>query len=400
MKTHLLTRRHTLAALILLAQCGFANALDGLQLSGFGTIGLIAEDDDRFFFNRPGKQQDGPGRNHFSAGDSLLGLQASLPFSQTTDATVQMLIEENQHNDVRPRLSWAFIRHELQPALTLRAGRMRTPSFMHADSLHINFASPWVRPPVEVYSLHPFSELNGVDLLYRTRFGAFDVELQPYLGSGALRFPDGNARLNRSAGISADLRSGKFRLRLGHGQARFELNYGDPLFALTRDYLTATGRGELVRQLSGDGGRVSFSSVGFQWSADALQLSGELAYRRSNKLINSGYGWYLSAAYQLGAFTPYLTLAQQDNARPVLDGPVAREPLVAAYVASRNFDQRSISVGMRWDLNVNSALKLQWSRSFVPKDAWGAFFPNSQQTSATPAGRRLDVIDLTLDFVF
>lgn len=389
-----------LAGLILLVHCGLAAALEGLQLSGFGTAGLVALDDDRFFFNRPGKQQDGPGRNHFSAGDALLGLQGSLPLTPTTDATVQLLIEENQHNDVRPRLTWAFIRHELQPDLTLRAGRMRAPSFMHSDSLNVNYAGPWVRPPIEVYSLHPFSELNGIDLLYRTRVGKLDVELQPYMGSGSLRFPNGSAHLNRSVGISADLRSGDLRVRLGHAQARFDLDYGDPVFALTRDYLLATGRSDIIPLLSGDNGRVSFSSLGFQWNRDALQLSGELAYRRSNKLIYSGYGWHLTAAYQIGAFTPYLTFAQQDTSRPVLDGAIAREPLIAAYLASRSVDQRSISVGIRWDFTVNSAFKLQWSRNFVRDDAWGAFFPDSGRAPVSPAGKRLDVFNLTLDFVF
>lgn len=392
--------KRLLAAVVLLAQCSLASALDGLQLSGFGTIGLILDDDDRFFFNRPGKQQDAPGRNHSSSGDSLLGLQGTLGITPSTDATVQVLIEEDHHNDLTPRLSWAFIRHELQPDLTLRAGRMRAPSFMHSDSLNVNFASPWVRPPIEVYSLHPFSELNGVDLLYRTRIGRLDVELQPYLGSGSLRFPDGSASLNGSVGISADLRSGDLRLRLGHAQARFDLHYGDPLFLLARDSLVATGRGNLVSRLSGDDGRVSFSSVGFQWNHDALQLSGELAYRRSSKLVSSGYGWHLTATYQRGAFTPYLTLAQQTTSRPVLDGAVAHEPLIAAYLASRSVDQRSVSIGVRWDIAVNAALKLQWSRSRVRDDAWGAFFPVPEQTLDTPAGKRLDVVNLTLDFVF
>ena len=50
---------------------------------------------------------------------------------------------------------------------------------MLSDSLLVNYANVWVRPPVEVYSLVPVNELDGIDLFYREQ--VLGVELEAHL---------------------------------------------------------------------------------------------------------------------------------------------------------------------------------------------------------------------------
>lgn len=375
---------------------GFAQ--DGLQLSGFGTAALISLDQNDVFFNHPGRQRERQRNDWLSASDTLLGVQASLSLRSDTEATVQVIVEENYQNDVKPRLAWAFVRHDINPNLTLRAGRLRAPFFMYSDSLHINFSHPWVRPPVEVYGLNPVSELDGVDMLYRARVAGFDVEVQPYFGYGKVKFPDGNANLDRTGGVSINLTRGALRLQLGHGEGGFDLHYGDPVYLATRAYLIATGQSDVIAQLSGDESHTSFSAIGFQWDKGAYQVSGELARRKADQFLSDAYAWYLSVVYQAGALAPFAVIAKQNALSQIT--PDNGDPVLKGYLASRSDNQESVALGVRWDFAPNKALKMQWTRSWVEDDAWGAFFPVGDPRVSSPAGRRIDMLNLSLDFVF
>lgn len=374
------------------------SAASGLQLSGFGTAALISLDQDDVFFNHPSKQRERQRNEWISASDTLLGIQGSLSLRSDTEVTVQVIVEENYQNDVKPRLAWAFVRHDLKPNLTVRAGRLRTPFFMHSDSLNINFAHPWVRPPVEVYGLNPVSDLDGIDMLYRTQLGGFNVEVQPYFGYGKVKFPDGSANLDHTGGISINMSRGDLRVQFGHGEGGFDLHYGDPIYLGTRDHLFATGRADVVAKLSGDDGHTSFSAIGFQWDHNAYQLSGELARRRADKFLANAYAWYLSAAYQAGSFAPFVVLAKQNASSQLV--PANGDPVLEGYLASRSSNQESLALGVRWDAAPNKAIKLQWTRNWVENDAWGAFFPTSDPTVSNPSGTRIDMLNLSLDFVF
>lgn len=395
-------RKRLLGCLIGLTQLiGIVPAVsagNNLQLSGFGTAALISLEENDVFFNHPGKQRERQRNEWISASDTLLGVQGSLSLRNDTEATVQVIVEENYQNDVKPRLAWAFLRHDLKPNLTVRAGRLRTPFFMHSDSLNINFAHPWVRPPVEVYGLNPVSDLDGVDMLYRTYLGGFNVEVQPYFGYGKVKFPDGKANLDHTGGISINMSRGDLRVQFGHGEGGFDLHYGDPIYLGTRDYLLASGQADVVARLSGDDGHTSFSAIGFQWDRNAYQFSGELARRRADKFLANAYAWYLSAAYQAGSFAPFVVLAKQ-NASSQIVAPNG-DPVLEGYLASRSSNQESLALGVRWDAAPNRAVKLQWTRNWVDNDAWGAFFPTGDPTVSNPSGRRIDMLNLSLDFVF
>lgn len=396
MRTRLVTCLFGLSHLI-----GFpppVRADNSLQLSGFGTAALISLDQDDVFFNHPGKQRERQRNEWISASDTLLGLQASLVLRSDTEATVQVIVEENYKNEVKPRLAWGFVRHDLKPNLTLRAGRLRTPFFMHSDSLNINFAHPWVRPPVEVYGLNPVSDLDGVDMLYRTQLGGFNMEVQPYFGYGKVKFPDGSANLDHTGGISVNLSRGDLRVQFGHGEGGFDLHYGDPIYLGTRDYLLASGQADVLALLSGEDGHTSFSAIGFQWDHDAYQLSGELARRRADKFLANAYAWYLSLAYQAGPFAPFAVIARQNASNQI--APDNGDPVLAGYLASRSGNQESLALGVRWDVAPSKAIKLQWTRNWVENDAWGAFFPTGDPTVSNPSGSRIDMLNLSLDFVF
>ncbi|MDT3671959.1 MAG: hypothetical protein ROZ37_16695 [Aromatoleum sp.] len=378
-----------------------SNASPLVQVSGFATLGAVKTDRDDVWFTRYGVNYPGDSDPDFSP-DSLLGLQASLRLSAYNDITVQMLMREDGEESYDPRITLAFFRQTLAPGLSLRLGRLRVPFFMLSDSLHINYANPWVRPPVEVYSLNPFNDLDGVDLVYHTRLGALDTELHPYFGRGRVPFPMGRARLKATWGLNVALSRGDFSLHLGHGDGRFSMVRGDPETHSLVAALSRAGLSGVAADLSGTDGSTRFDSVGLQWDDGTWQVVSEYARRRANRYATSSSGWYVSVGRRFGPLTPYAVIARQrlDEQMAEAAVPAGLQHAWDEFLTSRNNAQRSFTVGTRWDVTSFAAVKAEVTRTRVDSDSWGSYFPRGGRNEAAIAGKRMNTFSLSLDLTF
>lgn len=390
-----------------------AGGTDMLSLSGFATAGVVRTFEGDMRYTRVGI--DHPGKERPDSGpDSIIGLQANLRLSDSSSAVVQVVSRENTDGNYQPRATLAFLSHQFTPELTGRVGRLRIPFFMQSDSLNINYAHPWVRPPEEVYGLNPFSDLDGVDFLYRTRSGNTDIELHPFAGTSRIPlYPNTDARLKRVAGINLTLSRGDFSVRLGHAQADLAIRWRDPFYTALSPILLSPelGRRDIVAQMAGNDGKVSFSSAGFQWDNGDWLLVGEYARRQSQRYANSAHAWQVTAGYHFGPVTPYVVFARHAQQRPVVSDakidslpPIPElDPLragLAGFNASRNLSQRSITAGVRWDVLDNTALKAEFARSRTAADAWGTFDPASERAAGRMGNRSINTLSLSVDVTF
>jgi len=405
MTIDLLRRAARVVLLAMLAVGGSAFATQPhasplVQVSGFATLGAVTTDRDDAWFTRYGVNYPGDSDPDFSP-DSLLGLQASLRLSAYNDVTVQALIREDGEESYDPRITLAFFRQTLAPGLSMRLGRLRVPFFMLSDSLHLNYANPWVRPPVEVYGLNPFNDLDGLDLVYHARIGALDAELHPYFGRGRVPFPMGRARLKSTWGMNVTLVQGDFSLHLGHGDGRFSMVRGDPQTSSIIAALNRAGLPGVAADLSGTDGSTSFNSVGLQWDDGVWQIVSEYAHRRANRYATSSSGWYVSVGRRFGPVTPYAVVARQRLENPIAEAavPPALQPGWDAFLTSRNNAQRSFTVGARWDVTSFAAVKAEVTRAHVDDDSWGSYFPRAGNGAAF-AGKRMNTFSLSLDLTF
>lgn len=384
-----------------------------LSLAGFGTLGAVTTAQDDVWFTRYGVNYPGDRDPDFSA-DTLIGVQTSVRLSTLNDITVQAIAMEDGDANQDPRVTLAFFRQVLAPGLALRVGRVRVPFFMLSDSLYVNYANPWVRPPVEVYGLNPFNDLDGVDLIYTTRAGELDIELHPYYGSAYVPFPQGKARLKETWGLNIALAYGNFSLHLGHGDGRFTLERGDEQFFAISQLLRLTGQGAVVGDLSGTRGRTSFDSIGVQWDDGRWQFVGEYAKRRANRYVVGAHGWYLSLGRRIGAVTPYVTVARQGLDRHFaeasfpqgLDIPLGGGQSISArdfwtlFQTSRNNAQRSLTVGARWDIVPGAAMKAEFTHARPDRDSWGSYFPRENPMTTSIGGRTLNTFSVSIDVSF
>lgn len=370
--------------------------------SGFGTLGAVTTDKKDVWFTRYGVNFPGNSDPDFSP-DSLLGLQASLRLTAYNDITLQAVVREDGSENVGPHVTLAFLRQTLAPGVSVRVGRLRVPAFMLSDSLYVNYANTWVRPPVEVYGLNPFSDLDGADVIYNTRLGDFDVEVHPYYGGGRIPFPQGKARLKEAHGVNLALSRGDFSLHLGRGEGRVTLERGDLLFRVVSDILRRTGQAGVISDLSGTNGRTSFDSVGVQWDDGTWQFVGEYARREANRYVASAHGWYLSLGHRFGPVMPYVVVARQAldeqfAAARLPPGPMSR--VWDVFLVSRNNAQRSVTLGARWDLAAHAAIKAEATRARPDNDSWGSYAPRFDVLTTRIGGRTLNTFSLSLDVSF
>ena len=403
----ILDRLRSVGAFILLGMLSIASPTSAnadsprFQVSGFATLGAVTTDRDHIWFTRYGVNFPGDSDPDFSP-DSLVGLQASLRLSAYNDLTVQAVVSEDGEESYDPRFTLAFFRQTLAPGLSLRLGRLRAPFFMLSDSLRVNYAHPWVRPPVEVYGLNPFNDLDGIDFLYHTRLGGFDAEIHPYYGSGGVPTPMGRARLKAMWGINLTLSRGDYSLYLGHGDGRFSLVRGDPPTKSVIAALDAEGLGSVAADLSGTDGTTSFDSIGLQWDDGRWQVVSEFARRRANRYVTSSSGWYVSVGRRFGVVTPYLVVARQR-----LDDPIAAaavSPSLDAswklFLTSRNNAQRSLSIGTRWDVSHFAAVKAELTHARLERNSWGSYFVRDEARIAQIGGSAANTFSLSLDVTF
>jgi hypothetical protein len=238
-------------------------------------------------------------------------------WAHALDLTIQSVVRKGVADSYAPQLTWGFLRLQATPEVVVRAGRMRTPFFMYSDSLNLNYATPWVRPPVEVYSLNPFADLNGVDALYRTPIGATDLELHVYGGKSSLDIRNGGGKLQAVRGVKAALSISSLTLQAGYARSNLSIHWGDPMFTALNNHLMATGNDAIARDLSGDDSKGTFLSAGFQYDSDRLLMIGEYARRTVDRYTVSAAGWYFTAGYRFNSLTPYITVARQIQTAPV-----------------------------------------------------------------------------------
>jgi len=381
--------------LALAAGSAAADAPPRFGLSGFGTLGVVRSDKDDYHFRSSGTQSArGPGQNFDPSVDSVLGLQGTGHLHDQLDFTVQAISRQAVGYNYSPHITWAYLRYRATPALTVRVGRTTTPFFMFSDSLNVNFATPWVRPPPEVYNLNPFSDLDGIDLLYRIPVGEMDLEIQGFFGNSAVSARSASARLKNAKGINFGLVGSGFSAHAGYARTRLELQW-DANFsqALTR-LLNAVDENA---ELSGTKGTTEFFSAGFQWERNNWLIIAEFAKRRVDRYINSAHAWYVTTGYHFNNLTPYATYSQQIQDSPASGAKL--KPTLMPLLDPRNNAQQGVALGVRWDIARNIALKSQIERIDAAPGSRG-MFPSDVAADYLKPASPVHVFSMSVDFVF
>lgn len=192
----------------------------------------------------------------------------------------------------------------------------------------------------------------------------------------------------------------------------------------------ADGFGQVNDLLNPQGVNASFTGIGLAYDQDNWVASVEYTKRKTKSFIADTTGWYGLVGYRVGKFTPYVGYAKlttdRTSANPVqtnalvesggidadFDGAAAAVNANAAalsagvsmFMASQFVDQKTATLGVRWDVRSGMAVKAQFDRITKDANSVGTFLiPNPELASGqsfTADRKVINVISLSVDFVF
>lgn len=397
--------------------CGNAMADTGTEfpafsLRGFGTIGLAHSSEDKADFLAHDLQAKGAGysRDWSPDVDSRVGIQLDARFMPQLSGVLQVVSEQRSDGSYRPEVEWANVKYEVTADLSLRAGRIVLPTFMVSDYRKVGYAMPWVRPPVEVYSLVPLTRSDGADVSYRTQLGEFKNTVQVKYGESSADLVDsgGKVKGKNGWGIANTLERGPATLRVSYFKSDFSVDSPD-LNTLLDGFRQFGPQGAAIANKYDPSDKtLTFLSVGGSYDPGKWFVMGEWGATDSHSLYGKREAWYVSGGYRFGKFTPYATYSRVGMKSKTFDpGLPPPLPQVSALAATLNAqlnavlaegpDQETASLGARWDFAKNAAFKMQFDHSNIGKGSPGTL--DHMQPGFEPGGK-YNVFSVVIDFLF
>ena len=385
----------------------FGRLSDRVRFSGFARlVGGYLDDGDA---NYQGYD------NAISFGQhSLFALQTDIELTETLSFTTQLLAHASAAR--KSGAEWAYLTWRPSKRWRFKAGRLRTPIYLHSDTIDVGFSYPWIIPPQAVYTPYSPSNITGLSAAYQFNIREWGIETKAYWGrfEGAVsvldKFPV-DVKVDNLRGLILALNRGNLRLRASYHRAALDIK--------------APALARLAGQLRGLGFRKSADSLNTKTEFDFIQAG--VSYDTLDYFLKAEWtrashppafgiptydGYYLSGGYTFYPFnlpiTPHATFANisfDDTPPPVNEIPAnvpQLAPLRLAYLGVfqskllGDDSLQSLSVGLRWDVNPAIALKAEWVHLRADRDKRGFF----KFDRAGDFDRKANLFLLGLEWVF
>ena len=396
------------------------------RLRGFATLGAVHSSDQQSDFVASPFQPSGAGYSRsWDAGvDSKLALQLDGSFNDQWSAVVQVVSQRRYDGSFTPQVEWANIKYQVTPDLSVRAGRTLLATFIASDTRLLGYGNPWVRPPLEVYGLLPVTNTDGVDGTYRFRIGDTTHSTQLSFGRTELDLPNGGQiEAKNIVGLNHSIERGALTVRGGFLRAKVDVS--TPELEALFVGLTQFGAGlsmtpglepvgaqalALVDRYRFESRRITAATIGATYDPGDWLLIAEWGRLDGPEVLADASTWQITGGLRFGGFTPYVSYARR-HADPANEAGIDTRflpPPLAQPAAALNAglqqtlvqfaaSQRTASIGLRWEVRPNAALKLQFDR--VDREAGSAGTFVNQQPGFRFGGES-DLISLGLDVVF
>lgn len=401
----------------------------GLRFNGFGTVGLVrAHNSEGWEFTRDKTQPAEEGRIKTQV-DTRVGLQANWQPSPRWEGVTQVVLKHaNPDAPAEQYVDWAFVAFRPTPDWTFRVGRTAPDVFLLVDYRNVGFAYPWVRPNSEFYGWIAPDSSDGMDVTHAWQDGSAQWRVKFSYGqsrTAVIGFSGDEVPMLRNQGFITSTLSREddgLLLKASYSRTRSSLTgvpglqsldqglaalQAIPVPSVAQEAAVLRDNVLLTNRFS------EYLALGASYEQGPWWLHAEVN-RLGGELINSN-GWraYASVAHRFGRVTGYTVwgralpagapvAAPTDWATtlaPLVGDAMAQQAMMLGSAAAQvsNFsriDQRSNSLGLRWDFDARMALKLQWDHIHVHPAGSGLW------EHGRPAAARADVLSATLDFIF
>lgn len=333
------------------------------RLNGFISVGAgMTLQDDQTYITDP--VNFGSYDNELSIKpDTMVAIQSLSKVNDRLSATAQLVGFAGDDFDVK--FEWAYVNYELLNDIDLKVGRIRMPVFNYSSSLDLGYSYAWVRPPVEVYNLF-LTSLEGAAVDWNFSLGNWYGTASTYFGETDGVDPETGSYVEFESilGGSLLMENGSFALRGSHS-IDDDVTVNRTVYSPEADLAsggTLNGDGVITVDLNLP---MTFSSVSAIYDNGTVLLNSEYTLTRfTNDLNNNEVAWYATAGMRLGSFTPHVTyssFAQQTNSTTTVYAYDGAGGFVSADVADYPQDISSLTYGLRWDFDIATAMKLEYT---------------------------------------
>lgn len=390
---------------------------DAVRISGFANIGITQGGTETLGFRRDVSREGVFDGDASIKPDSLIGLQFDSSLGESLNATLQLVGLDRVSNSFENSIQWAYLRYRATQSITVRAGRLGADIYMLSDYRNLGFAYLWVRPPVEFYS-PAFGHIDGADLAHSMALDRGTLKLRLFAGESKYNLKvSGEARdfkVTPIFGTSAFWESNHWQARLsvtsvGYDDKSVDENMGtdDLRNGLRQAALTGwTEANEIADMLEVEDTGLIYYSLGLGYDKGDWIIQSEASFIKSDfDLYRDLVSYYLSVGYRIGNAKIYAMTAQARNSeqRVHVQSPPINDPaliylrdITQNVFDSTYIDQDTNSLGVRWDIQYNLALKFQWDHTNIA--AVGAAFWDQKVIQSKPASANTYAINLNYVF--
>ncbi len=394
-----------------------------LGINGFGTLGFTGSDSDSLGFRRELTQRNMvfQDSSRFET-DSRLGIQFSLQYRSLLELNAQFIANDQSKSQVEEYIRQAFATAHILPGLNIRAGRLPIDAFLLSEYRDVGYAYLWARPVPEFYAPILFNSFDGIDGSYKHSLGSGTLEFR--LGAGKFDTllclsqdaDPVDVEVNHFWNTSLQYSIKNFRFRLGyvHGNVNsissilslpmagqgYLLQYLPPIPDIQNQFSSFFNEFYIIDS------SISHIALAAMYEDKNWIIQSEVGKLGYEKLMDMSYSsGYLSVGYRMGNFTPFVVASriysssraipmQMLHYLPQMIRPLLLQKL--KDITSIQCEQSALSLGIRWDVFTNTALKLQWNHHWVTdKDyLWDDGKGRNQKDT------ELNTFSINIDFLF
>ncbi len=266
---------------------------------------------------------------------------------------------------------WAYFDFNVGDSGKLKVGRLRIPFYKYSDYLDVGYAYHWITPPESMYSL-AFSNMDGIGYQQNFEAGPMEHSLNIALGSyqGVLTLGGipADSSLENLIAINWSASIGDHEFYAAYAQAD---TYVPAAAAVLLAPLAAPDNRDVL--IDGDLGH--FIGVGYKGAFGDFAVFAEFSQVGvDDSVFADTEGGYLGGSYSMGEYTYHLTYGMSKADEKTYSGVAAELDigLVSGGAATGttlnsnarllgNGDSNTITTGVRKDIGLSTALKLELS---------------------------------------
>ena len=308
---------------------------------------------------------------------TVLGLMLSKRMDSNVSFQGQLTArgaEADKSLNYKPGFDMLFIDYKLKPNVSIKVGKFIADNYLISKHLDVGASYLWARPPVEVYetSYSFLTNINGVELTYHKKLGNFNLRLQPYIGrmnknlisrtSRSLAFIDSESII----GVGLSIESQNMAIHFSSMQADSIMRENDGTLVIMPDTLLysfgakANFKAWLIQS------EVAYIDVGLATVDSSTSMLPDADKPPTFKTdIPSQTGYYLTVAHELGATTPYLTLASSNAELKANSNPDISKGFMQ--------EQESLTIGARYYATNSLTLKFEYHQAEIKNGTTGLF---------------------------